>query len=158
MPSYAHLSPTSGRKHGTLPRGSFRKTAGLKRGHNGSSMSEDRIEPIVVSIAGAARRLSVGVSTIRCMIQDGRLPHTCIVGTNAWFGQIVVVTKGGIKVRRFRKHEDLRFVLDDQHGRHLSASPRVTVFKPPKTTTVPNAKTKIQTKGASFFPKGTRGD
>jgi excisionase family DNA binding protein len=43
-------------------------------------MREDQIEPIAVSIAGAAKRLGVGVSTIRCMIQDGRLPHTRIVG------------------------------------------------------------------------------
>jgi excisionase family DNA binding protein len=43
-------------------------------------MSEDQIEAIAVSIAGAARRLDVGVSTIRGMIQDGRLPHTRIVG------------------------------------------------------------------------------
>jgi excisionase family DNA binding protein len=45
----------------------------------GKPMSQE-IEPIAVSIAGAAKRLGVGKSTIRCMIQDGRLPHTRLVG------------------------------------------------------------------------------
>ena len=43
-------------------------------------MPEDQIEAIAVSIAGAAKRLGVGKSTIRCMIQDGRLPHTRLIG------------------------------------------------------------------------------
>jgi excisionase family DNA binding protein len=40
----------------------------------------ENIEPIAISIAGAAKRLGVGKTTIRCMIQDGRLLHTRIVG------------------------------------------------------------------------------
>jgi excisionase family DNA binding protein len=51
-------------------------------------MSEDQIEPIAVSIAGAAKRLGVGKSTIRVMIQDGRLPHTRIVGRGGERGTI----------------------------------------------------------------------
>jgi excisionase family DNA binding protein len=43
-------------------------------------MPEDQIEAIAVSIAGAAKRLGVGKSTIRCMVADGRLPHTRLIG------------------------------------------------------------------------------
>jgi excisionase family DNA binding protein len=52
-------------------------------------MREEQIEPIAVSIAGAAKRLGVGASTIRCMIQYGRLPHPASSGGLASVAQSV---------------------------------------------------------------------
>jgi excisionase family DNA binding protein len=48
------------------------------------------LPPLAVSVPEAARLLSVGRSTIRAMLKDGRLPYTRIVGRKAGHGRIVI--------------------------------------------------------------------
>jgi excisionase family DNA binding protein len=48
------------------------------------------MEPLAVTIAEAAKRLSVSTTTIRAMIADKRLPCTRIVGRSGTRGRIVI--------------------------------------------------------------------
>lgn len=48
------------------------------------------IEPIAVTIAAAAARLSISISTLRAMIADKRLPCSRLVGRAGSRGRILI--------------------------------------------------------------------